>query len=1049
MVDDRRRVMSVAAGPGSTFGGYRIESLLGRGGMGVVYRATDLSLDRPVALKLVAPELAEDERFRSRFMNEPRLAAALDHPHVVPIYEAGEHDGQLFLAMRYVEGSDLKTVLERGRLAPERALSVLAQVADALDAAHRRGLVHRDVKPANVLLDEDGHAYLTDFGVSKQSGGPSTDTGRLAGTLDYLAPEQIRGEEVDGRTDCYALACVLYECLAGTPPFRRETEAETLWAHLREPPPALGRYPELELVLAKALAKEKEGRYATCRELLDAASAALDFEAPARRARRLRIGRRLLLAGAALLLAAAVAAAVLELTRDGEPARARPEVAPDSLAVLDPASNRIVGQVPIPGRPSLVAAHGRSVWVSNVDRTLSKVDVRRLSVTKVVPAAAIPEDLVATADAVWLLDGEFHAPVNRLVKVDTAHGSVVERVALPAGKPRGTVSRRLLIRTGRGGVGVDVGRDAVWVAGGTTRLLKLDPRDAGVVRAFDLPRPLIDVAVGTGAVWGITGASARVLELDPRTGSVRARIPITGRPGATRPIPIAVAASEDALWVLNGNAPSVTRIDPELSAVTATIPLPVGSNPTAIATGAGAVWVATSGEGAVARIDPSTGAVRSIPVGGAPTGVAVSHGRVWIAVQPRAGLAGRVRTVRVPGAISESYCTPPEFAGEGRPRFLIVSDLPLQYPVGATPSLQFADAVRFVLARRDFTAGRYSVGFQSCDHSTLGRGGGWTPATCRRNARAIADAPIVLGIVGPFNSGCVAEELPILGRARDGPLAAVSGSATVVGLTQRGPGSLPGEPRSYYPRGVRNFARVIAADDVQAAAVVMIAKRLGVRRLYVLNDLEGYGIAIAANVRAAARKLGVGIAGAAGWDVVDRGYRDLAQRIVRSGADGVFLGGILPAGGTRLVRDLRAVLGRRFPILAPDGFSEMNLLVEAAGQAAEGVVISIPIVPPAHLPPTGRRFVEAFEKAIGGRADPYSITTAQAAAVLLDAIVASDGTRASVTRNLLRTRVEDGILGSFEFDANGDTTAGGVTIYRIEEGKPRVLSVITPPKSLR
>jgi YVTN family beta-propeller protein len=209
--------MKAAFTPGTTFAGYRVDSMVGRGGIWVVYRATDLSLGRPVALKLIAPELAEDESFRARFLREPRLAASLDHPAVIPIYEAGEHDGQLYLAMRFVEGSDMKTLLERdGKLPPERALAVLGQVAGALDAAHARALVHRDVKPVNMLLDEAGHAYLTDFGITKQVGGASTDTGRVVGTLDYLAPEQIRGEPVDGRTDCYALACVLYECLAGS-----------------------------------------------------------------------------------------------------------------------------------------------------------------------------------------------------------------------------------------------------------------------------------------------------------------------------------------------------------------------------------------------------------------------------------------------------------------------------------------------------------------------------------------------------------------------------------------------------------------------------------------------------------------------------------------------------------------------------------------------------------------------------------------------------------------------------------------------------------------
>jgi serine/threonine protein kinase len=242
--------VTIALDTGSTFAGYRIESIIGRGGMGVVYRATDLSLERPVALKLVAPEVADDEHFRRRFLKEPKLAASLDHPNVVPIYEAGEHDGQLYLAMRFVEGSDLRTLL-RGEdgLPLESAMAILAQVASALDAAHRRGLVHRDVKPANVLVDEDGHAYLTDFGVTKQLGGDTTEAGTLVGTLDYLAPEQIRGEQVDGRADVYALGCVLYQCLTGAAPFHRATEAETLWAHMQEPVPTADGHPALDSVL--------------------------------------------------------------------------------------------------------------------------------------------------------------------------------------------------------------------------------------------------------------------------------------------------------------------------------------------------------------------------------------------------------------------------------------------------------------------------------------------------------------------------------------------------------------------------------------------------------------------------------------------------------------------------------------------------------------------------------------------------------------------------------------------------------------------------------
>jgi branched-chain amino acid transport system substrate-binding protein len=269
-----------------------------------------------------------------------------------------------------------------------------------------------------------------------------------------------------------------------------------------------------------------------------------------------------------------------------------------------------------------------------------------------------------------------------------------------------------------------------------------------------------------------------------------------------------------------------------------------------------------------------------------------------------------------------------------------------------------------------------------------------------------------------------------------------------LGLTRDGPGALPGEPETYYPRGVRNFARVVAADDVQGAAAVVMAKRLGVTKLFVLSDAEPYGSGLAVTVRRTASKLGVAVAGSLPWDSQARSYRRLAKLIERSGADGVFLGGYALPNGGRLLRDLRAVLGPRVRILAPDGFSEFRDLIERAGRAAEGLVVSVATLPPDRLPPSGRGFAEAFRKAVGGAVDPYAPTTAQAAEVLLDAIAASDGTRTSVTEQLLRVRVKDGILGSFEFDANGDRTSAGVTMYRIQKGTPKVLAVITPPPRL-
>jgi serine/threonine-protein kinase len=264
--------------PGSQIAGYQLVEQIGRGGMAVVYRARDTRLDRWVALKILAPDLARDEVFRQRFIRESRAAAAVDHPNIIPIFDAGEAGGVLFIAMRYVGGQDVRALLDRfGALPAGRAAGIVAQVASALDAAHACGLVHRDVKPANMLLNDPAergtadHVYLSDFGVSKRSEATSnlTQTGQLVGTLNYLAPEQIEGRPVDARTDVYALACTAFEMLSGTPPFKRDQSMAVLWAQLSADPPALtSRRPDLppavDQVIAKGLAKTPADRYATC-----------------------------------------------------------------------------------------------------------------------------------------------------------------------------------------------------------------------------------------------------------------------------------------------------------------------------------------------------------------------------------------------------------------------------------------------------------------------------------------------------------------------------------------------------------------------------------------------------------------------------------------------------------------------------------------------------------------------------------------------------------------------------------------------------------------
>ena len=351
--------------PGSVIAGYRIDSLIGRGGMAVVYRAEDMRLGRKVALKLLSPQLADNEQFRQRFIQESRLAASLDHPNIVPIYEAGEADGQLYIAMRYVVGPDLKGLLadQGGRLPLEWALRLFGQIGDALDSAHRAGLVHRDVKPANILVAESQerpgdargyHAYLTDFGLTKRTSeltGGLTGTGHFLGTVDYVSPEQIQGKPVGPGTDIYALGCVLYECLTGQPPFRRDDDAALLWAHLVETPsPIAGIRPDVpeavDAVVARAMAKDPADRYGSCEELVCELESALDAAGARDRAewhanpgqrsghawRRRDVGR-LALGG-----------------RDGRRGRARRESAP-VRAVPGP-GRRLVRDRPVGERPT-------------------------------------------------------------------------------------------------------------------------------------------------------------------------------------------------------------------------------------------------------------------------------------------------------------------------------------------------------------------------------------------------------------------------------------------------------------------------------------------------------------------------------------------------------------------------------------------------------------------------------------------------------------------------------------------------------------------------
>jgi serine/threonine protein kinase len=274
---------------GDEFAGYRMRAVLGRGGMSVVYQAENFRLNNVIALKVLAPELAADDVFRARFLEESRIAASLNHPNVIPIYDMGSQDDLLYIAMRYVSGTDLRQIIKkRGRLQPETALFLLGQVARALDAAHHQGLVHRDVKPGNMLIErgsdegDPDHVYLADFGITKHAMSRTglTSTGQFLGTIDYVAPEQIRGTSVLGLADQYSLGCVLYECLTGRVPFEKDLDAAIIWAHVEETPtmPTVLRPdlpPEIDEVFGRVLSKQPGGRYQSCREFIDAARMAL------------------------------------------------------------------------------------------------------------------------------------------------------------------------------------------------------------------------------------------------------------------------------------------------------------------------------------------------------------------------------------------------------------------------------------------------------------------------------------------------------------------------------------------------------------------------------------------------------------------------------------------------------------------------------------------------------------------------------------------------------------------------------------------------------
>ena len=400
-------------------------------------------------------------------------------------------------------------------------------------------------------------------------------------------------------------------------------------------------------------------------------------------------------------------------------------------------------------------------------------------------------------------------------------------------------------------------------------------------------------------------------------------------------------------------------------------------------------------------------------------------------------------------ALPSSSCTGIEYKGDGDPDYLLVSDFPLQGS-SRTQTTQIVGAIRYLLDQSDWKAGDHKIAYQSCDDATA-QAAKWDSGKCSQNANAYAGNDKVIGVIGTFNSGCAAIEIPVLNQAANGGIGMISPANTFVCLTEGGPGCEATEPDKYYPTGNRNYTRVVPHDAYQGAAVAEFMQEQGIKSVYVLNDKEAYGLGVATNLRNAAEHLGIKIAGFEAWDPKQSSYEGLFRKIGGTGADAVFLGGLIDENGAKVIKDKVATLGPndgKVKLFAPDGFTTQQTIDEA-GTAAAGMFMSVAGVPIDQFKGAGAEFAAAFKPSLGGKPiDPYAIYGAQAAQVMLDAIAASDGSRASVIEQLFNTKVTDGFLGSFEINENGDPAGAegavvGFTIYKATD-KLTTEKVISP-----
>jgi branched-chain amino acid transport system substrate-binding protein len=476
------------------------------------------------------------------------------------------------------------------------------------------------------------------------------------------------------------------------------------------------------------------------------------------------------------------------------------------------------------------------------------------------------------------------------------------------------------------------------------------------------------------------------------------------------------------VWVTAEQEGLLWRIEPGPSPVTRSIDVGVGV--TYVAYGAGAVWTANYIDGIVTRVDPATARVTSRARIGAAQALAAGAGSAWVST------AGAAAAGTLPDTCGELSSTVAE------PDVLVVSDLPLQGRLAAGPRAM-EDAIRLVLQQHDHQAGRFAVGYRSCDDSTA-QTGNWENRRCAANANAYAGADDLVAMIGPYNSSCAQIEIPILNRARRGPLAIVSPSNTHAGLT-RATGAPPpdawrNEPDVYYPTGKRNYARVVGSDNLHGGSLATLARRLGLRGVYVLDDGSFYKWVLARPFRNAAKRLGVRIAGSATYDPRAESHAAIVERIARSGADGVVVAGTPFDGADKVVKALRDRLGKDLTIMGSCEFGFVREVLKMLGPDAHGMYVGTDI-PRTALPlsAAGRQFAEELGDASN---EPFALEAAQSMEVVLDAIARSDGTRASVVEEIRATKVKGGILGTFGFDENGDITSVQMPLLRITGSTP-------------